>query len=253
MTQKKIIKITGGGSGIGEALALKYAELGHRVCISGRTIDKLQSVQNKAIDYAGKIHIFQEDVTNLAQVESVYQEITNTIGQIDIVYLNAGHSVHTPIKKFNVKIYEEINNINYLGVVRGLSPALKDMMRRKQGHILVTGSVAGYRGLPKGTPYCATKAAVNNLVEGLITEAKPYGIKIQLICPGFIKTPMTDKNPFPMPFITTPEKIADYIIKKSETSCYEIIYPRFFGYIMRFYRLLPNNIVQYLQSKMLNH
>ena len=249
---KKIIKITGGGSGIGRAIALKYAKHGHIVCISGRNLDRLQAVQTEATDLLGKIHIFTEDVTNIENVRQVYQTICQTIGSPDMVFLNAGHSVHAPIKKFDINLYREICDINYMGVVNGLEPVLKDMMTRKSGHILITGSVAGYRGLPMATPYCATKAAVNNLTEGLTTEAKQYNIKVQLISPGFIKTPMTDKNKFPMPFLTTPTKIADYIYIKAETNTHEIIYPRFFGLIMRFYRLLPNSIIQYLQSKMLH-
>ena len=251
MQKKKIVKITGGGSGIGKAIALKYASQGHIVCISGRDLSKLETVQQESEHLIGKIHIFQEDVTNLEQVNHVYNAICNTIGSPDMVFLNAGHSIHAPIEKFNVETYRKIIDINYMGVVHGLSIALKNMIHRKQGHILIVGSVAGYRGLPMATPYCASKAAINNLTEGLTTEAKKYNIKVQLICPGFIKTPMTDKNKFPMPFMTTPNKIADYIYKKAETNIYEIIYPRFFGYIMRFYRLLPNGIVQYLQSKML--
>lgn len=251
MQNKKIIKITGGGSGIGKAIALKYATHGHHVCISGRNLDKLQEVQQEAHNLTGKISIFQEDVTNSAQVNDVYHTICKTIGLPDMVFLNAGHSIHAPIKKFNIATYREICEINYMGVVNGLAPALEDMIQRKQGHILITGSVAGYRGLPNATPYCATKAAVNNLTEGLTTEAKKYNIKVQLICPGFVKTPMTDKNKFPMPFLTTSEKIADYIYKKADTNCYEIVYPRLFGYIMRFYRLLPNSIIQFLQSKMI--
>jgi short-subunit dehydrogenase len=248
---KKIIKITGGGSGIGKAIALKYAKHGHIVCISGRNLDKLHEVQQEAENFTGKIHIFAEDVTNIEQVNFVYKTICDTIGLPNMVFLNAGYSVHAPIKKFDINVYREVCDINYMGVVNGLSPVLQDMMARKSGHILITGSVAGYRGLPMATPYCATKAAVNNLTEGLTTEAKEYNIKVQLICPGFIKTPMTDKNKFPMPFMTTATKIADYIYLKAETNCHEIIYPRFFGYIMRFYRLLPNSIIQYLQSKML--
>ena len=251
-SKTKIIKITGGGSGIGKAIALNYLQQGHIVCISGRTLEKLQQVQDEAKTLSGTIHIFQEDVTDLECVKTVYHTICETIGYPDMVFLNAGHSIHAPIENFNAATYQQLCDINYMGVVNGLEPALKDMIQRKTGHILVTGSVAGYRGLPKATPYCATKAAVNNLVEGVTTEAKPYGIKVQLICPGFVKTPMTDKNKFPMPFLTTSEKIADYIVKKADTSCHEIVYPRFFGFLMRFYRLLPNGIIQFLQSKMLN-
>lgn len=250
MQSKKIIKITGGGSGIGKAIALQYATHGHIVCISGRTLENLVAVQKEAENLLGIIHVFTEDVTDRAQVNHVYETICKTIGCPDMVFLNAGHSVHAPIEKFDVSLYQKICDVNYMGVVNGLAPVLKDMINRKQGHILITGSVAGYRGLPSATPYCATKAAVNNLTEGLTTEAKKHNIKVQLICPGFIKTPMTAKNKFPMPFITTPEKIADYIYTQAETNCHEIIYPRFFGYIMRFYRLLPNSIVQFLQSKM---
>lgn len=250
-SKKQIIKITGGGTGIGRALALKYAKMGHQICISGRRLEPLQEVQDLAKEYSGKIYIFQEDITDINQVRAVYQQITDQIGLPDMVFLNAGHSIHAPINKFNIDTYQQICDVNYMGVVRGLDPVLKDMMQRKSGHILITGSVAGYRGLPNATPYCATKAAVNNLTEGLTTEAKEYGIKVQLICPGFVKTPMTDKNNFPMPFLTTTDKIADYIIKKASSNCHEIIYPRFFGYIMRFYRLLPNCIVQLLGKKML--
>ena len=236
----KIIKITGAATGIGKATTLAFIAQGHHVVASGRTLSRLETLKEEAEKLSGKVTIFQEDVTNLDMVKDVYARTLSDIGTPDIVWLNAGQSEHAPVSQFDPALYHRLYETNQMGIINGLAPAIEDMKHRQSGHIAITASVAGYRGMPTATAYCMTKAALINLAEGLRPELLNYNVGLQLVCPGFVRTPMTDKNKFPMPFLTEPEEIASYLVKHLGTDRFEIIYPRFFGYIMRFYRLLPN-------------
>ena len=248
----KIIKITGAGTGIGRATALAFAAQGHHVVASGRTFSKLESLVLEAQPLSGKITPYREDVTDLEMVKDVYAKMLKDIGNPDLVWLNAGSSEHAPVSAFDPALYHRLYDTNQRGVINGLAPAIEDMTNRKTGHIAITASVAGYRGLPNATAYCMTKAALINLAEGLRPELLEYNVNLQLVCPGFVRTPLTDKNKFPMPFLVEPDDIANYLVKHLATDRFEIIYPRLFGYIMRFYRLLPNWCIEKAGTMMIN-
>jgi len=158
-----------------------------------------------------------------------------------------------PLVEFDPSLFEKLMRINYLGVVNGLQSILPYMQERGSGEIYVTGSLAGYRGLPKAAPYNASKAAVISLVESLRLELKQQGIIIRLINPGFVDSPLTQKNDFKMPFIITPEEAADYIIKELPKSNFEIYFPKRFAWIMKFLRFIPYRLYFYFTKNSLKH
>lgn len=129
--------------------------------------------------------------------------------------------------------------INFHGAVKSIDTVLPYMKQKQAGEIYITGSLAGYRGLPKAAPYNVSKVAVNSLAESLHLELKLQGISMRLINPGFVESPLTDKNDFEMPFLITPEKAAEYIFKEMPKSNFEITFPKRFAYIMKTLRLLP--------------
>ncbi|MEM6602685.1 MAG: SDR family NAD(P)-dependent oxidoreductase [Pseudomonadota bacterium] len=247
----KIIKITGASSGIGRATALKFAQQGYHVVISARRTDKLKDVVSAAKGLSGRITSYEEDVTQLDMVRDVYAKMLNDIGHPDIVFLNAGISIHATIQDFDPNIYDKIYQTNQKGIINGLDPAMRDMMQRRSGHIALTASLAGYRGMPTATGYCMTKAALINLAEGLRPELQRYNVGLQLVNPGFVRTAMTDKNEFPMPFMIEAEEAADILFRELGTDRREIIFPKTFGYLMRFYRILPGWCIEKIGQKIL--
>jgi short-subunit dehydrogenase len=129
--------------------------------------------------------------------------------------------------------------VNFHGAVNVLDTILPYMQRQQAGEIYITGSLAGYRGLPKSAPYNASKAAVISLAESLHLELKLQGISLRLINPGFVESPLTNKNDFKMPFLISPEKAAEYIYKELSNNNFEITFPKRFAYIMKILRLIP--------------
>ena len=242
MLKQKVAWIIGASSGIGKALALKLAEDGWRVAISSRDLAKLESIAC----LNDNLFACSLDLTQLASIETAKDKLLQKYGVVDTVFLNAGDYTPMPLKDFDYQLFEKLNNINYLGVVNGLQAILPYMQTRQSGEIYVTASLAGYRGLPKAAPYNASKAAVISLVESLHLELKQQGIRIRLINPGFVDSPLTRKNKFEMPFIITPEEAANYIIKELPKSNFEIYFPKRFAWIMKFLRFIPYRLYFYL-------
>ena len=211
MNDKKIIWITGGGSGIGSELAKIFANNGHKVIISGRDKIKLIKVSNIEPDL---IKPFKIDISSEQECKNVINQIYNKMDMIDIVILNAaaynpGHIDFNDMKK--IKTVVDTNLIGQMNCLKFILPRMKE---KKSGHIVFVSSPAGFRGLPNAGIYGVTKSALTFLSESLYIELKKFDIKVQVIHPGFVKTPMTDKNNFPMPFLISAEEAAKRINKK---------------------------------------
>jgi short-subunit dehydrogenase len=127
-------------------------------------------------------------------------------------------------------------------VVHGLAAVVPGMVERGSGHIAVVSSVAGYRGLPTAAAYGATKAGLNNMTEALKFDLEPKGIKVQLVCPGFVRTPLTDQNPYPMPFLMEADDAAEAFYRGLQSSTFEINFPKTFTTIMKQMRKLPHGL-----------
>ena len=235
----KNIWITGASSGIGKALAIKFANEGWQVAASARRESLLKELSNQYTN----IQSFPLDVTDSDKCKSVFKDIVEKFENIEICVFGTG--IHDPQseKKFNLEKIKKIMEVNFFGTMNSINSVYDYFGQRKVGQISIISSVAGYRGLPAAGAYCASKSALTSFAESLHFEMKRKNVKVSLISPGFIKTPMTDQNDFPMPMIKSPEFAADQIynglIKKSG---FEIHFPKVFTFFMKFLRILPSSI-----------
>ena len=235
----KNIWITGASSGIGKALAIKFANEGWKVAASARRENLLKELNQENEN----IHPFPLDVTNIDQCKTVFGNIIEKFKNIEISIFGTG--IHDPKseKKFNLDKIREIMEVNYFGTMNSINAVYDYYNNKKSGQISIISSVAGYRGLPAAGAYCASKSALTSFAETLQFEMKRKNVRVSLVSPGFIKTPMTDQNDFPMPMIKSPEFAAEQIylglIKKKG---FEIHFPKAFTYFLKFLRILPNSI-----------
>ena len=239
MEDKKVIWITGASSGIGRALALKFAKEGWIVAASARRESLLQEL-NKINE---NIYSFPLDVTNINRCKIVFENIIEKFRNIEISIFGTG--IHDPEseKEFSLEKIRKIMEVNYFGTMNSINSVYGYYNNKKSGQISIISSVAGYRGLPAAGAYCASKSALTSFAESLHFEMKRKNVRVSLVSPGFIKTPMTDQNDFPMPMIKSPEFAAEQIYtglinKKS----FEIHFPKTFTYFLKFLRILPNSI-----------
>ena len=246
MTEKKIIWITGASSGIGKALAIKFAEKGWIVAASARRENLLEDL-NK---FNQNIYSFPLDVTEIKNCKLVANKIIEKFGGIDICVFGTGMHDPKSEKRFNLNKIREIMEVNYFGTMNSINSIYEYFSEKKNGQISIISSVAGYRGLPAAGAYCASKAALTSYAESLNFDMQMKNVKVSLISPGFIKTPMTDQNDFPMPMIKSPEFAANEIFKGlTEKKSFEIHFPKAFTYFLKFLQILPSSIYFKLVSK----
>ena len=235
---KKLAWITGGGTGIGKALALALEQERWQVVISGRTEQKLQSVEELGHSISYRVL----DVTDQALHQQVYDDICQEFGIPELVVLNAGDYTPMPLEEFDIDLIYKLNQVNYLGVMNGLACILPAMQSEQSGQILLMSSVAGYRGLPDAAPYGATKAALINFAEALYVHLKQQGVRLRVVNPGFVTTPLTAQNDFKMPAEITAEEAAARIMTALDSDSFEITFPKRFTYFLKCLRCLPYRI-----------
>ena len=246
MTEKKIIWITGASSGIGKALAIKFAEKGWTVAASARRENLLEDL-NK---FNPNIYSFPLNVTEIENCKLIANKIIEKFGGIDICVFGTGMHDPKSEKRFNLNKIREIMEVNYFGTMNSINSIYEYFSEKKNGQISIISSVAGYRGLPAAGAYCASKAALTSYAESLNFDMQMKDVKVSLISPGFIKTPMTDQNDFPMPMIKSPEFAANEIFKGlTEKKSFEIHFPKAFTYFLKFLQIIPSSIYFKLVSK----
>jgi len=233
----KKIWLVGASEGIGEEVAKSFAASTAQLCISARSQDKIQAIVN-SLPGAGHVAL-PLDVTVEESVRKVWKELSSRWGGVDIVIYNAG--VYDPLsaKDFDLAKTERMVDVNFLGALRVLDCVVPSMVARRSGHIVLVASVAAYRGLPRALGYGASKAALLHLAENMKIDLADCNIKVQVVSPGFVKTRLTDKNTFKMPFIITPELAAKRIIEGMASNRFDINFPKRFTYILKTMRILP--------------
>ena len=246
MVDKKIIWITGASSGIGKALAIKFAENNWIVAASARRenlLDELKLINEN-------IHSFPLDVTEIDKCKLTSKKIIERFGNIDICVFGTGMHDPKSEKKFNLEKIREIMEVNYFGTMNSINSVYEYFSEKQNGQISIISSVAGYRGLPAAGAYCASKAALTSFAESLYFDMQMKKVRVSLISPGFIKTPMTDQNDFPMPMIKSPEFAANEIFKGLTTKkSFEIHFPKVFTYFLKFLQILPSKLYFKLVAK----
>lgn len=241
---KKVVWITGASSGIGKELALSFAHDGAIVAASARSQDKLDELS----ELSSNIHAYPVDVTDTAACARVVAQIAEDLGAIDLAILNAGVFHPMTVARYDAGKMRASIAINYLGVVNTLEPVMADMVARKAGHIAIVSSVAGFRGLPKGVAYAPTKAALISLAESLYPDLKLKGVRMTIINPGYVATPMTEPVTFPMPFIIPVEEAVAEIRKGIASGRFEIVFPSRMKWLMKTMRVLPYRPFFYLMN-----
>jgi short-subunit dehydrogenase len=244
---KKTIWITGGSTGIGKALAIKFASKGWNVAVSARREELL----NELSDQYENISAFPLDVTDKQKCAEVFDQIKKKYEDIDICFFSTGTWNPKKEKEIDVEQIEEVFKINFFGTVNTIKAVEQYFRDRKKGTITIVSSIAGYRGLPNSTGYGPSKSALNNLAESLYFDFKRFGVRVCLVSPGFIKTPMTDKNDFKMPFIKTTDyaanKIYDGLINKN---VFEIHFPKSLTIVLKILSFLPSKLYFSLVGQM---
>ena len=233
----KVIWITGASSGIGKSLAIKFANEDWQVAVSARRENLLKELS----DTNSNIHSFPLDVTDSEKCKDVSTEIINKLENIEICIFCTG--IHDPKseKSLDLEKVRKIMEVNFFGTVNSINSVYDYFKKKRSGHISMVSSVAGYRGLPAGGAYCASKSALTTFAESLYFDLKRFNVRVSVVHPGFIKTPMTDQNDFPMPMIKSPEFAADEMFKGlTQSNAFEIHFPKQFTFIMKILKIMPN-------------
>jgi NAD(P)-dependent dehydrogenase (short-subunit alcohol dehydrogenase family) len=234
--------ITGASSGIGRELALALARRGVTVAASARSRDALEALAAEAGAEPANARILPTplDVTDRAAVKAAAEAAIRVFrGPPDLVVLNAGTFLPMAAEIFDAARFRTQVEVNLMGTVHMLEALLPACLAVRHGHIAIVSSIAGYRGLPTSAAYGATKAALINLAESLKYDCDRAGVKLQLINPGFVKTPLTDKNDFAMPHLMPVEMAVARMIAGLQTRRFEITFPRRFTWQLKLLRLLP--------------
>ena len=241
--------LTGASSGIGEALAFELANRGARVALTARRGDVLEGLKASIVAKGGVAEVFPGDVMDLVRMKQIVGDIEAKMGPITVAIPNAGTHIFTTPEQFNSQEYLDLMSINYGGTLRCVEAVLPGMLERGRGWIAPVASLAGYRGLPRAAAYGASKAAMNNFFESIRFHLVRKGITISIVNPGFVKTPLTDKNDFKMPFLIDAAKSAKIICDGIEMGKREIAFPFPFNWVLKIARILPAPLYEALVNK----
>lgn len=239
--------ITGASSGLGRALALRLAARGWTVAVSARRAEELDRLAEES---GGRAVAYPLDATDREAVHDAVARIECEQGPIALAVLNAGTNQPVSARDFDAGVVRKLIDLNFLAAVDGLEALLPRMRGRDGGRIAVVASVAGYRGLPTAAGYCASKAALIGLAEALRPELERDGIVLQMVNPGFVKTPLTDRNTFKMPMLMDVEDAAAALERGLRSDRFEIVFPWLFCMGMKLYRILPHALVLRLARRM---
>ncbi len=247
--KNKVVLLTGASSGIGYSIAKSLPKENCSLALISRRKNILDELVAELKSGGVKVFSYKCDVGNIDEVRNTFDQVKKDFGKIDIAILNAGASHRVDVKEYSAEIAKEIFDANTLGIVNCVEQLLQDFIQRKEGMIVGVSSLADVRGFPKSGFYNASKAAASLLLESLRIELKPYNIKVITVKPGFVKTPMTDKNEFHMPFLMDVDKAAKIIIDgiKKEKLIIQFPFPTVIG--SKIVKFIPDCLFDYLMSK----
>jgi hypothetical protein len=252
LTKSKILNprslvISGASSGIGLALARHYLERGATVAAFARRGELLQQL---SAQFPDKVFPYTLDVRDAAAISAAAEDFMARVGVPDIVIANAGVSIGTLTRHAEDNdVFRHVMDINVLGAVQTFQPFIARMREAGSGRLAGIASVAGFRGLPGAGAYSASKAALISYMESLRLEMRGSGIKVVTICPGYIRTPMTDVNSYPMPFMLEVDDAAHRFARVIERGCSFKVVPWQMGLVGRVMKILPNWLYDLLFAK----
>ena len=245
-----LVYITGASSGIGQALAARYHRAGFRLALVARRAAEIEAwVAAQGFDPA-QVGVYAADVRDIASITAAGRACIERQGVPDVIIANAGISVGT-LTEFaeDLAVFAETMETNVLGIVRTFQPFIACMRERGRGTLVGIASVAGYRGLPGGGAYSASKAAAIAYLESLRTELRDTGVRVTTICPGYVATSMTENNPYPMPFLMHPDQAAAKIAALVGRGAAYAVIPWQMAIVARVLHVLPNGLYDRLFAR----
>ncbi|MBT4866240.1 MAG: SDR family NAD(P)-dependent oxidoreductase [Planctomycetaceae bacterium] len=209
----KVAVITGASSGLGAELARELSRHGWSVGLIARREDRLMTLADEIRQAGGRTAIAVADVSDKAMLLAAFDSIRGELGAVDLLIANAGVGKPDFLDPFTVDDIEQMIRVNLLGVLYSIAAVLPQMIEQRRGHIAAVSSAGAYKGMPGSAGYCASKSAVSTLLEGLRIQLREYGVSVTTICPGFVRTDMTDVNSFRMPWLQEPDAAARKIVR----------------------------------------
>lgn len=247
LRNKKII-LTGASSGIGYELAKQLAKEGVNLALLARRKNVLDSLAEELKKYHSQIITVECDVSDKNSVHNAFNEVKERFEHIDIVILNSGTSARNNIQNLDTTKADNVYGVNILGLIYCIKEILPDFIQRKEGCIVGVSSLSDVRGFPKSGIYTSSKAAASTFLESIRVELKKYNLKVITVKPGFVRTPMTDKNEFHMPFLMNVEKAAKIIIKGIKNEKRVIQFPIPIVLATKIIRIMPDFLFDFLFS-----
>ncbi len=241
--------LTGASSGIGEALTYELVKRGARVAITARRSEVLDELQRSIGESGGNVFCFPGDVRDLKEMKAIVGAIEASLGPIDLAIPNAGTHIFTVPEEFNSQEYLDLMHLNFGGMLHCIEAVLSSMLARNKGAIAPVASLAGYRGLPRAAAYGASKSAMIHFLESIRFHLVRRGITISIINPGFVKTPLTDKNDFRMPFLVDAKRAAEIICDGITKGRREVAFPAPFSWVLKIARILPAPLYESLVNR----
>ena len=239
----KVAIVTGASSGIGWAVAKVLAAGGCRVGLLARREGPLQALAAEISAVGGSAAFAVADVADRGQVGAAVATIRQALGPIDLMVANAGVGKPTTLDPVNISEVETMIRVNLLGVIYAFSAVMPEMLARKTGRLVAVSSIAGYRGLPGESAYCASKAAVNVYLDGLRIHLRGTGLTVTTICPGFVTTPMTADATFPMPWLMDADAAARKIVRAIKAGKKVYNFPQRLHLLSKLSRWLPDRMI----------
>ena len=209
----RVAVVTGASSGIGLELAKELARDGYRLGLLARRREPLEQLTAEIRQAGGSAEFETADVIDRETTVSAIRRLEERLGSVDLLVANAGMGAETHIAPMNVEEVERMIRVNFFGVIYSIEAVMPSMLQRRGGHIAAVSSLAAYKAFPGQSGYCASKVAVKMYLEGLRLQLRDKGIAVTCICPGFVRTPLTDKHTFKMPFIVDADDAARRIVR----------------------------------------
>jgi short-subunit dehydrogenase len=239
----QVAVVTGASSGIGRALAKRLAAAGCKVGLVARRREQLEALAKEIEQTGGTAAFAAADVGDRGPTLAAIHDLAARLGPVDLLVANAGVGAPTLLDPMNIGDIEQMVRVNLLGVVYSVEAVLPDMLRRRAGRLAAVSSLAAYKGLPGESAYCASKAAVNSYMEGLRIQLRSRGVGVTTVCPGFIATPMTEKNAFQMPFVLSADAAARRIVGALRRGVKVYNFPWQTTLLMKLLAWLPDGVV----------
>ena len=237
----RLVFITGASSGLGQALAARYAAEGAQLALVARRADDVVRWAEAAGIPAERVHVYAADVRDVAAITGAGRACIEAHGLPDVVIASAGISVGIDTAELaDIEVMRATYETNNIGMAATFQPFVQPMRERRSGTLVGIASVGGVRGMPGHGAYCSSKAAVISYCESLRGEMRPFGVKVVTIVPGYVDTPLTQRNRYAMPFITSAAVFAERAVEAIDAGASWRVIPWQMGIVARVLRLLPN-------------